>query len=86
MKTTKALILAGLAVMSLGVGAVNAQGLTPSSAEAAYFATQNRAAASASVNKGAAIEQPSAQQFGSSDVDQRTAPAHIDSDMTDGGL
>ena len=85
MTTTKTLLLAGLAVVSLGVGAANAQSLTPSSTEGAYYVAQNRAAANspaANANKAVAT----APQFGSSDVERRTAPIHFDSNLTEGGL
>ena len=85
MNTTKALLLAGLAVMSLGVGAANAQSLTPSSTEGAYYAAQNRAAANTAARSANTV-QPAAPQYGSSDFDQRTAPARVDTNMTDGGL
>ena len=44
MQTTKILLLAGLAALSLGGGAVKAQNLTPSFAEAPYQAELKRAA------------------------------------------
>ena len=62
MKTTQALFLAGLAVVSLGAGAANAQNLTPSVAEGAAYATHNPAAASTA--------QPALPQSGSSDENQ----------------
>jgi len=63
MKTTQALFLAGLAVMSLGAGAANAQSLTPSSMEGPWYASQNRAA----VTTGVAPTQPALPQSGASD-------------------
>jgi hypothetical protein len=47
MQTTKILLLAGLAALSLG-GAVKAQNLTPSFAEAPYQAELNRATSATS--------------------------------------
>lgn len=44
MTTTKTLMIAAVAALSLGAGAVKAQSLTPSSAEGTYYAEQNRAA------------------------------------------
>jgi hypothetical protein len=40
MTTTKTLLLAGFAALSLGVGAAQAQSLVPSSNEGAFFRTQ----------------------------------------------
>ena len=44
MKTTKNLILAAAAVLSLGAGPVMAQGLTQSGGEADYYIQQHQAA------------------------------------------
>jgi hypothetical protein len=45
MTTTKTLLLAGFAALSLGVGAAQAQSLVPSSNEGAFFRTQPAPAA-----------------------------------------
>ena len=42
MKTTKSLILTGFAALSLGTGMANAQSLTPSANEAAYWEGQSK--------------------------------------------
>jgi hypothetical protein len=65
MKTTQALLLAGLAVLSLGAGAANAQSLTPSVAGGAAYATRNPATASTT-----GIAQPALPQSGSADENQ----------------
>jgi hypothetical protein len=46
MPTTKILILAGLAALTLSGGAANAQNLTPSFAEATYETARNHTASS----------------------------------------
>lgn len=67
MRKSSFLMLAGLAAISLGVGAANAQSLTPSSAEGAYWAAQSR------ITSDRAISQD---QAGSSDVEQRPSGAN----------
>ena len=69
MNTTKTLMLAAVTALSLGVGSAMAQGLTPSSAEGAYFSGQRQAAPKI-VNQGP--------QAGSSDVNTaRPAIGHV---------
>lgn len=60
MKTTKTLMLAAVAALTLGVGSAMAQGEMPSAGEAGYFSGQHQAAPQA-VNNGQV-------QSGSSDV------------------
>jgi hypothetical protein len=86
MSTTKTLLLAGFAAVSLGVGQAMAQ--DGGGAVSDYWAGVYRAQAAqaaANANKGVTTVQPAAPQFGASDI-ERTAPVHVDSDMTDGGL
>jgi hypothetical protein len=59
MNTTKTLLLAGFAALSLGVGAAQAQSLVPGSVQGSFYGSQNRAPA-ATVSRDA--------QSGSSDV------------------
>ena len=87
MNTMKTLMLAGFAAVTIGAslvgaGLANAQGLTPSAAEGAYYQNQGKAAP-AQLNRGANAGQSGAVQFGSSEA---AAPAHIDSDRVDGGF
>jgi hypothetical protein len=87
MSTTKALLLAGLTVVSLGVGQAMAQ--DGGGAVSDYWAGQYRAEAArqaGNVNNGVTTAQPAAPQFGSSDAAPRIASPFHDSDMTDGGL
>jgi hypothetical protein len=51
MTTTKTLLLAGFAALSLGVSAAQAQSLVPSSGEGSFFGNQNRTPA-ATANRG----------------------------------
>jgi hypothetical protein len=48
MTTTKTLLLAGFAALSLGVGAAQAQSLVPGSGEGNFFGSQNRTPAATS--------------------------------------
>lgn len=63
MKSTKTLMLAAVAALSLGVGTAMAQSEVPSAAEGAYFSGQHKAAPQAMTDGSAQV--PS----GSSDVD-----------------
>jgi hypothetical protein len=66
MTTTKTLLLAGFAALSLGVGAAQAQSLVPSSNESAFFRAQK---APVTVNQD--------DQSGSSDISpNQTAGTH----------
>lgn len=84
MNTAKTLLLAGLTVMSLGVGQAMAQ--DGGGAVSDYWAGVYRAQAAADAHKNASTVQSTAPQFGSSDTERRNAPVHVDTDMTDGGL
>jgi hypothetical protein len=84
MTTTKTLMLAGLAVMSIGMGTSMAQ--DGGGATADYWAQQYHAAA----NKTAAKETHSAVsgtvQSGTSDLDRSASMFHVDTNLTGGGL
>ena len=90
MSTTKALLLAGLTVVSLGVGQAMAQ--DGGGAVSDYWAGEYRAEAARQghATNNVTTVQPTAPQFGSSDVQRRSSPFQTnpfhDSDMTDGGL
>jgi len=81
MKTMKSLMLAGFAVVSLGVGLANAQGLTPSAAEGAYYSGKGQTPAM-NLNRGASV-QNSTVQYGSSD---QPAAVPFDTNATEGGF
>jgi hypothetical protein len=87
MSSTKALLLAGLAVVSLGVGQAMAQ--DGGGAVSDYWAGVYRAQAAqhaANANRGVTTAQPTAPQFGGSDVQPLSNPFHVDSNLTEGGL
>jgi hypothetical protein len=81
MKTSKTLLLAGLAAVSLGIGTAMAN--DGGGATQDYWAQQYRIQAARQAAGNPAAPQ-TAPQFGSSDFSR--APVHIDSNMTDGGL
>jgi hypothetical protein len=84
MTNSKALMLAGLAIMSLGIGHAMAEGSGVTGPD--YWAQQYRAAA----NKAAAKEIHGAvsgtAQSGTSDVDRSAAMFHVDTNTTGGGF
>jgi hypothetical protein len=82
MNTMKTLMLAGFAAVTIGAGVANAQSLTPSAGEGAYYQNQGKTAP-AQFNRGANAGQSGAVQFGSSEA---AAPAPIDSDTVGGGF
>lgn len=63
MKTLKTIMLAGFGALSLGAGMANAQNLSPSAGEAAYFAWQSKVA---STSRGVTGGQDAAERLGSS--------------------
>jgi hypothetical protein len=70
MKTTKSLILTSFAALLLGTGMANAQNLTPSANEAAYWEGQSK------VNSKIANHDADRVQSGSSDM-TRASPANL---------
>jgi hypothetical protein len=90
MSTTKAFLLAGLTVVSLGVGQAMAQ--DGGGAVSDYWAGEYRAEAARQAGhpNSVATMQPTAPQYGSSDVQRQASPFQTnpfhDSNMTDGGL
>jgi hypothetical protein len=91
MSSTKTLLLAGLTIVSLGVGQAMAQ--DGGGAVSDYWAGVYRAQAAqqaANANKGVTTTQSTTPQFGSSDIEARPVGPHAnpfhDSDITDGGL
>jgi hypothetical protein len=69
-KTMKSLILTGFAALSLGTGIANAQNLTPSANEAAYWEGQSK------VNSTVGNHDADRVQSGSSDM-KRAPPANL---------
>jgi hypothetical protein len=67
MKTMKTVMLAGVAVLSLGARVANSQNLAPSDAMARYFEGQNKVAP-APLHSGASASRRTTEQFGSPDV------------------
>ena len=78
MTTSKTLMLAGVAALSLGVASANAQSLTPSAGQADYFSSHNSGPAKSTDRSAAQI------QSGSSDVEMTGSgrsvgtPGHFD--------
>ena len=81
MTTTKTLLLAGLATLSFGSGAVLAQNLPPSGAQTARYATQNRAIANNTRGAVSGIV-----QSGTPDLEQARPKFHFESNMAGGGF
>jgi hypothetical protein len=81
MTTAKTLMLAGLAAMSFGAGAVQAQSVTPNPGRATWYATQNRAAAN---NTRGSVS--GSVQSGSSDLERSHPVFHFDSPDVGGGF
>ena len=84
MTTTKILLLAGLAAISLGAGNAMAEG--SGIAVPDYWAQQYRAAASMAAAKEAHTAVPGAVQSGASDPDRSRPAFHFDSNLTQGGF
>ncbi len=88
MKNTTTLMLAAFAAVALGAGVANAQSLTPSAAQGAYYASQNRTASQVMApraNNGQPLGQTGAVQYGSSDLEFSHPTAHFDTNLTEGG-
>lgn len=86
MTITKTLMLAGVAALSLGAGAVRAQTMIPSAAQGSYYAVQSRAAANKAVAHETRGTVSSAVQSGASDPGLSGPVVHIDTNLTGGGL
>jgi hypothetical protein len=86
MTTTKSLMLAVLATLSFGAGAVRAQTLSPSGAQAAWYAAQNRAAANNTPANNTRGAVSGTVQSGTSDPSQARPVYHFEGNMAGGGF
>ena len=81
MTITKTLMLGALAALSLGIASANAQSLTPSSVQAAYFAAEHQTNAT----HGTVSTPTDAMQSGSPDIERSQPAIRMDTNLTAGG-
>jgi hypothetical protein len=86
MTTTKTLLLAGLAALSLGAGAARAQQLTPSGARTGWYTAQNGAIANNTAANNSRGTVTGTVQSGASDPKQARPVFHFESNMAGGGF
>jgi len=86
MTTTKTLLLAGLAALSLGSAAVQARQITQNGAQTVWYTAQNRATpndSAANNIRGAVL---GTVQSGTSDPERARPTFHFESNMAGGGF